>query len=107
MFVEGELTYEEASEAVLACTDIFGEVALKLPEATGTLTLRITVAASGAVSGVSLLADTLVPRPWDVRENDGAAARAIVQHAAVECFKGHVYPEKSGPSTITMPLIFN
>lgn len=107
MFVEGELSYEEAKAAVLAGTDIFSEVAQKLPEATGTLTLRITVAASGAVERVALLADTLVPRPWDVRENDAAAARAILQHAAVECFAGHRYPEKAGPSTVTMPLIFD
>lgn len=107
MFVEGALEYEEAKDAVLSCTDIFSEVALKLPEATGTLTLRIVIAASGAVEGVKLLTDTLVPRPWDVRENDAAAARAVVQHAAVECFAGHTYPAKDGPSTITMPLIFD
>lgn len=107
MFVEGALSYEEAKEAVLACTDVFSDVAQKLPEATGTLTLRITVEAAGDVSDVALLTDTLVARPWDVRENDAAAARAVVQRAAVECFAGHTYPAKGDKSTVTMPLIFD
>lgn len=65
MFVEGALEFEEAADVVSACMDQFAEVAETLPEATGTLVLRISVTADGTVDNITFQTDTLVPRPWE------------------------------------------
>ena len=65
MFVEGPLKFQEAADVVSKCMEDFAEAAETLPEATGTLVLRIFVTAGGTVDSVSFLTDTLVPRPWE------------------------------------------
>ncbi|NJR41662.1 MAG: hypothetical protein HC767_02335 [Akkermansiaceae bacterium] len=116
--MEGALEYEEAADAVSECMDEFAEVAETLPEATGTLVLRIDVAAEGTVSGVAFSTDTLVPRPWSCVPGESdeivggdavsaeAAARQRIKRAAKEIFSGHIYPAKTSRSVVMMPLIF-
>jgi hypothetical protein len=106
MFVEGAISYDEAAAAMSECMEIFTEAARSLPESTGALIMRITVEPQGTVKSVELLTDTLVPRPWDVSENDVRSARASIQHAVLACFSEHKFPEKKEQSQITMPLLF-
>ena len=107
MFVEGALTHEQAADAVAECTAAFSEALEDLPEATGTLVLRMHVSKSGAVDRTELLTNTLVLRPWAAAPEEAEAGRARLQLEASRVFGGHIYPEADGPSVVTMPLIFD
>lgn len=127
MFVEGALSYDDATEVVNECMDHFAEAAEGLPEATGTLVLRISVAPSGTVQNIIILTDTLVPRPWECGPRNAfetsesgssqeeseqdlssveAAVRGHIIQAAVDCFSTCEYPAADSESVITMPLLF-
>ena len=101
MFVEGALEYEEVEQPLSAALDCFREAAAALPEATGTLVMRMAVGASGEVSGITFLTDTLVPRVWEgglagVEGSGPTSTRARVKQAAVQCFQQHPVP-RQGP----------
>jgi hypothetical protein len=66
MCVEGALGFGEDMDVASACTDAFMEMMPTLPEATGTLVLRVVVNASGNFNAVTFLTDTLVSRPWEL-----------------------------------------
>jgi hypothetical protein len=123
MFVEGALEFDEAADVVSECMDAFTEMTHTLPEATGTLVLRIAVNASGNVDAVTFLTDTLVPRPWEcaplmVDDNEltvdleseptdpADAVRFKLKTAAASCFRSVKYPAKPSESVVTMPLLF-
>jgi hypothetical protein len=119
MFVEGALDVEEVERPIMEALDCFRERADTLPAATGTLVLRLAVAASGRVHSLSFLTDTLMPRapasaplatPGADTSTDTSAdvcTRDLFKQAAAQCFSFSVYPQKPGPSTITMPLLFD
>lgn len=108
MFVEGALSATEAEEAVNACMGALAPRAEnELPEATGTVVLRIHVAPSGHVERVRFLTDTLVLRPWAAGpDNNASDARATLRSAVLDIFASHVYPKKDTASEVTFPVIF-
>jgi hypothetical protein len=106
MFVEGGLTFEQASEAVNACMEDFSAAAETLPEATGTLVFALSISPLGAVTEATILSNTLVIRPWAVGLHEEDVLRARLQHAALKIFKSYKYPKADGSSKLTMPLIF-
>lgn len=107
MMVQGALPFEAAEEAINEGMQNMMVHLAELPEATGTLVVRLTVSKTGEVSDLEFLTDTLVARPWDVRENDVSTARARIQVAVVTYFSQITYPESRGTTTITFPIIFS
>lgn len=107
MIVEGALSAEAVAETLGEGAERLAEQLNVLPEATGTLVVRITVAKEGFVKDVEFLTDTVVARPWDVRENDTTTARARIQVAVHSYFSEYTFEESRGTTTITLPIVFN
>jgi len=107
MFVDGAMPFEEARDATGTCVEKIVSQLSELPEAIGTLVVRINVEADGRSSSVRFLTDTLVARPWDVRENDATTARAQIQMTVHQAFSDYEYPSAEGASVITVPITFD
>jgi hypothetical protein len=85
-----------------------------LPPVLGTMSVRMTVSgASGAVTNVDFLADTLVAPPAAAGGElgggllDAGTIRGAVQHTVVGALKQAEFPMcDEGDTLITLPLVF-
>ncbi len=81
----------------------------ELPEVTGTLVVRATVAPDGRIpeADVRFLTDTLVLRPWSMSDDEPMATRAAVRAGVVRQLCGYKFPAAAQGSTeLTLPLAF-
>mmetsp|Transcript_22074 Transcript_22074/g.32894 ORF Transcript_22074/g.32894 Transcript_22074/m.32894 type:complete len:394 (+) Transcript_22074:65-1246(+) len=112
-FFIGALTEEQASPVLQEGMEGMIEELSLLPPATGTLCVKIQVSPSGAVEALDWLSDTVVPRPGaKVPALDGQCveppedARFLILEAIWKSFAAIEFPEASGSTNITVPLIF-
>jgi hypothetical protein len=96
----GALSARQVANALDQAVGDFGEAIAGFGVWHGILSLRLSVSAAGAVTGLRLLADTLVPLDGDPA--DGARIR----RAALAAFKALRFPRAKGKTEITLPLLF-
>lgn len=70
----------------------------ELPEVTGTLVVRATVAPDGRIpeAGVCFLTDTMVLRPWSMSDEEPSATRRAVREEVVRQLCGYTFPTAQG-----------
>lgn len=78
----------------------------ELPRARGVLSLRLSVASTGAVEKVTWLADSLVPAPGDELPGPTEIRDAIMLEIA-GTMMDTTFPPAEGPSEITLPFEFD
>lgn len=113
-FFDGPLEEEDALEPLNAALEPMFETLQALPPVLGTMSVRLTVSgATGSVTDVSFLADTLVAPPAAAGGElgggllDAATIRGAVQHTVVDSLKQAEFPMcEEGDTLITLPLVF-
>lgn len=113
-FFDGPLEEGDALEPLNAALQPMFETLQALPPVLGTMSVRMTVSgASGAVTQVDFLADTLVAPPAAAGGElgggllDAGTIRGAVQHTVVDALKQADFPMcDEGDTMITLPLVF-
>lgn len=113
-FFDGPLDEEDALDALNAVLIPMFDTLQALPPVLGTLSARLTVSgATGRVTDVAFLADTLVAPPAAAGGDlgggllDAATIRGAVQHTVVDSLKQAEFPTcEEGDTLITLPLVF-
>jgi hypothetical protein len=108
------LEEEDALEPLNAALEPLFETLQALPPVLGIISVRLTVSgATGNVTDVSFLADTLVVPPAAAGGElgggllDAATVRGAVQHTIVDSLKQADFPMcEEGDTLITLPLVF-
>ena len=99
-FLAGALSARQAAPVLDEAVETVVAGIADLGQWHGVLSLRILVAASGAVTGVEILADTLVPVAGD------PAGGGRIRNLARRKFESLRFPRAKGKSSITLPLLF-
>lgn len=113
-FFDGPLDEEDALEPLNAALIPMFDTLQALPPVLGTMSVRLTVSgATGSVTDVAFLADTLVAPPAAAGGDlgggllDAATIRGAVQHTVVDGLKQAEFPMcEEGDTLITLPLVF-
>jgi 2-oxoglutarate-Fe(II)-dependent oxygenase superfamily protein len=100
VFVEGEHDDEAVSEVLDAGLAPAGEVLGELSPLHGVLSLRLTISASGAVSGIKVLANTLV------RLEAPGVGEATALRRMKALLRKLEFGPAAGATEVTLPLLF-
>ncbi|MEW5302461.1 MAG: hypothetical protein WDW36_005243 [Sanguina aurantia] len=108
-FFTGPLAAEAAEAGLQDAMQLMFEGLAELPSATGVLTVRMEVSgATGAVTAVKFLADTLMAVPTDGEIYQPTATRAAIQHLVSDTLIAARFPKtRGGDSSITLPIVFD
>ncbi|MGZ3651097.1 MAG: 2OG-Fe(II) oxygenase [Bdellovibrionota bacterium] len=98
--VQGALSARQAAPVLDEAVGSLADSISSLGIWHGILSLRLAVSKSGGVSGVKILADTLVPVSGD------PAHSALIRRNALAALNGLRFPRAKGASAITLPLLF-
>ncbi len=101
----GELDEDAVMAGLAAPLGRVGEQ-LSQPCVTGLLSVRVDVAPNGTVHELTVLADTLVVDPSQV-SSSGLDARAHAIGVIATELEGMSFESSDGPSTITIPFVFD
>ena len=103
-FFTGALAEEEATEPLNAVLEPLFERLGALPQASGMAAVALTFDAAGSRTSLEWLSDTLVVDPRAADEPQ--EARRLILEEIGAGLAGLEMPPSSGPSTITIPFIF-
>jgi hypothetical protein len=98
--IEGPLSIRQLATRTASLEDVVARALGSGLDVAGLLSLRIRVAASGAVTGVKVLSDTT-----RVVVADEPHRRRLVK-ALRDAVRGWSFRPQSGPSEVTLPLVF-
>ncbi len=99
-FLEGALTAKQAAPILDEAVEKFAAELLRFGNWHGTLSLRLQVSAAGKLTGLSSLANTLLP----LQADQGAVAK--IQRSLKTAFHSIHFPRAKGKTEITLPLLF-
>lgn len=100
-FIEGPLSPNDLQTVIDDLSGEIGNILNEGIEVQGMLSLRLKVAASGAIEAVRPLTDSL-RHP----QGDKAIERAMVKHISMWLKKNGSFRKQRGPSEVTLPLVF-
>lgn len=100
-FLEGALSARKAEGPIDEAVATLGEALAELGALHGVLALRLDVAPSGEVRGVTTLASTLV------RTDAPGQGEALAARRVTAALRRARFPRAPGATRITLPLLFS
>jgi len=99
-YLKGPLSAAKVAPELDAAVERFVSALTHEGQWHGTVSLRISVGASGRASAPKVLTDSLIPVAAD------PARAAFVRRLLLKAFTGLKFPAAAGPTEITLPLLF-